>query len=410
MNNDYILERISDTLFSSGKLSITIYSLLNDKGNNDGKAYPGTVLSLYNSTKYSNTQTLGELTFGRTGLIMGFNYIDRTANPSIRESVNFGEELMTSDDMLNLVNYEKHIVNNFSQIFIEGVNNTFTINQAAAPYFEIKNNRNMAVSFTPVIVNRIVNNIPVPNPGIRVGIGSYFEDITFNSFQYMVGQVAVYNSHERLAALKDMFKLTTMIMGQYRVSEPRNGGYNQGGGYQNFGQTRGGYNQPNYNGGQFGGGRGQTFNQPQGNFQPNNTYQNPQNNFTNGNFNQPQGMAAGGPFSGNPEDANPNPFSRDAQVAGNGDAAGGASFPRFRRSDSTAAGNLNVDKDATVKTEQTTLDDLSKEVNGDVASAEPVGTEEGSSLNQSILGEIDAMAKEETVDMSDLKDIMDEIE
>ena len=52
--NDYILERISETIFSSGKLSVTIYSLLNDKGSNDGRAYPSTTLNLYNSSKYSN--------------------------------------------------------------------------------------------------------------------------------------------------------------------------------------------------------------------------------------------------------------------------------------------------------------------------------------------------------------------
>ena len=108
--NDYILERISETIFSSGKLSVTIYSLLNDKGSNDGRAYPSATLNLYNSSKYSNGNILGELSFNRTSLIMGFSYNDRTSQPAVRESVNFGEEMMTSQDMMNLVNFEKYIV------------------------------------------------------------------------------------------------------------------------------------------------------------------------------------------------------------------------------------------------------------------------------------------------------------
>ena len=412
----YILERISETLFSSGKLSVSIYTLLNDKGNNDGKAYPSTVLNLYNSSKYSNTSVLGELNFGRSSLIMGFEYNDRTANPAVRESVNFGEELITSEDMFNIVTYEQHILNNFSQIYVEGINNAYTINQANVPYFEIKNNRNAVVSFTPVIVNRIINNTPVPNPGIRVGIGRYFEDVTFNSFQYMVGQLATYNNRERLAALKDSFKLSTLILGQYRISEPRGyGGYGNNGGYQNYGQTRGGNA---FNGGQFGGNQNQqNFNQaPNQNFNQQPNFGQPQN-FNQGNggqFGQPQNpfnqqvdqgpgaFGGGGPFGANPEDNNSNPFKRDEAATEGTGSSGSGPFQRFRRTDS--AGKLDIDKSSTVKTEKTDLDTLSDEVNGSINNEST-----GGNLNASILNDVEKMTKEENLDMSELGSIMDEI-
>ena len=400
-NNDFILERISETIFSSGKLSVSIYTLLNDKGSSDGKAYPAHVLNKYTSTKYSNGQVLGEFMYGRTSLILGFSYNDRTANPMIRESVNFGEDYITSQDVANIVAYEQHIIANFNSIFVQGVNNTYTINQSTSPYFEIKNNRGTSVNFTPVIVNRISNGMTVPNPGIRVGIAvgaaSYFEDITFSSFQYLAGQLALYNSHERLAALKDTFKLTTLFLGKYRVSEPRGGGN-----YQNFGQTRnsfGGGTNNSYYGGQFANGsnQGGAWN-PQGN---------------------PNQQPATNPWAANQQPtSNPTPWNNDNQADSypfdNGDAGVGsnpfareeeapapASNPRFRRV-SEPAGNLNIDKTATVKTEKSSLEELAKEANETPATG-------GSVLNSSILGEIDNMTKEDSVDLSDLSDIYDSI-
>lgn len=404
-NNDFILERISETIFSSGKLTVNIYSLLNDKGSNDGKAYPAHVLNKYTSTKYSNGQVLGEFNYGRNSLILGFSYIDRSANPMIRESVNFGEDYITSQDVANIVAYEQHIIANFSSIFVQGVNNTYTINPSTSPHFEIKNSRGVSVSFTPVIVNRISNGMTVPSPGIRVGVtNSYFEDITFSSFQYLAGQLALYNSHERLAALKDTFKLTALFLGKYRVSEPRGGGN-----YQNFGQTRnsfGGGTNNSYYGGQFSNGSNQGGPwSPQGN--PN---QQPADNPWAANqqpvnqqpTNNPTPWNTGNQFNNSPfdngdEGVGSNPFSREEE------APAPASNPRFRRATTPEpVGNLNIDKTATVKTEKSSLEELAKEANETPATT-------GSSLNASILGEIDNMTKEDSVDLSDLSDIYDSI-
>lgn len=389
--NDYILERISETIFSSGKLSVTIYSLLNDKGSNDGRAYPSTTLNLYNSSKYSNGNILGELSFNRTSLIMGFSYNDRTSQPAVRESVNFGEEMMTSQDMMNLVNFEKYIVENFNSIYISGVNNTYTINQGSAPYFELSNNRSLKVTFTPTIVNRIMNNMTVPNPGIRVGINSYSEDITFTSFQYLANQISLYNRPERLAALKDNFKLAGLILGKYRVSEPRNNyGNNNGGGYQNFGQTRNVGNQ------QFSGGF--TGNQQGNNFQQANT-----NQFSNNGYQQPSTQS---PFQAGGEEVGSNPFAREESPAVEEPAT---PFKRFTRVDNagttTPDTKFTIDKTATVKTD---LDSLNSEMNGTPTPTveEPTATEEakdtGSKLNNSILGEMDKMIQDDNLDLSDL--------
>ena len=399
-NNDFILERISETIFSSGKLTVNLYSLLNDKGSNDGKAYPAHVLNKYTSTKYSNGQVLGEFNYGRNSLILGFSYTDRSANPMIRESVNFGEDYITSQDVANIVAFEQHIIANFSSIFVQGVNNTYTIDPSTSPHFEIKNSRGTSVSFTPVVVNRISNGMTVPSPGIRVGVtASYFEDITFSSFQYLAGQLALYNSHERLAALKDTFKLTALILGKYRVSEPRGGGN-----YQNFGQTRnsfGGGTNNSYYGGQFANGsnQGGAWN-PQGN--PNqqqaaNPWANNQQPASN-----PTPWNAGNQFNNSPfdngdEGVGSNPFAREEE------ATAPASNPRFRRATTPEpVGNLNIDKTATVKTEKSSLEELAKEANEAPATA-------GSGLNSSILGEIDKMTKEDSVDLSDLSDIYDSI-
>lgn len=394
--NDYILERISETIFSSGKLSVSIYSLLNDKGNNDGRAYPSATLNLYNSSKYSNGNVLGELSFNRTNLIMGFSYNDRTSQPAVRESVNFGEEMITSQDMMNLVNFEKYIVENFNSIYISGVNNTYTINQGSAPYFELANNRNLKVTFTPTIVNRISNNMTVPNPGIRVGINSYSEDITFASFQYLANQISLYNRPERLASLKDNFKLATLIMGKYRVSEPRNnyGNTNNGNGYQNFGQTRNVGNQQ-FTGGFVGG------NQQQNTYQQNNFQQSPNNQFNN--YQQQSGTS---PFQANGgEEVGSNPFAREEQPA----MEQATPFKRFTRVDNgtTPDTKFNIDKTATVKTD---LDSLNDEMNGTPAPTieEPkvneAVKETGSELNNSILGEMDKMIQDDNLDLSDLYD------
>ncbi len=398
--NDYILERISETIFSSGKLSVNIYSLLNDKGSNDGRAYPSTTLNLYNSSKYSNGNILGELSFNRTNLIMGFSYNDRTSQPAVRESVNFGEEMMTSQDMMNLVNFEKYIVENFNSIYISGVNNTYTINQGSAPYFELTNNRNLKVTFTPTIVNRIMNNMSVPNPGIRVGINSYSEDITFASFQYLANQISLYNRPERLAALKDNFKLAGLILGKYRVSEPRNNyATNNGGGYQNFGQTRNVGNQ------QFTGGF--TGNQQGNNFQQQNAFQQQPNTnqFSNNGYQQP---SAPSPFQAGGEEVGSNPFAREESPAVEEPAT---PFKRFTRVDNTGTTTpdtkFNIDKTTTVKTD---LDSLNSEMNGTPAPTveEPNTAEEskdtGSKLNNSILGEMDKMIQDDNLDLSDLYD------
>ena len=399
-NNDFILERISETIFSSGKLTVNLYSLLNDKGSNDGKAYPAHVLNKYTSTKYSNGQVLGEFNYGRNSLILGFSYTDRSTNPMIRESVNFGEDYITSQDVANIVAYEQHIIANFSSIFVQGVNNTYTINPSTSPHFEIKNSRGVSVSFTPVVVNRISNGMTVPSPGIRVGVtASYFEDITFSSFQYLAGQLALYNSHERLAALKDTFKLTALILGKYRVSEPRGGGN-----YQNFGQTRnsfGGGTNNSYYGGQFANGsnQGGAWN-PQGN--PNqqptaNPWANNQQPASNPTPWNTGNQFNNSPFDNGDEGVGSNPFSSEEE------SPAPAANPRFRRATTPEpAGNLNIDKTATVKTEKSSLEELAKEANEAPATA-------GSSLNASILGEIDNMTKEDSVDLSDLSDIYDSI-
>lgn len=386
--NDYILERISETIFSSGKLSVNIYALLNDKGSNDGRAYQSTTLNLYNSSKYSNGNVLGELSFNRTNLIMGFSYNDRTSQPAVRESVNFGEEMMTSQDMMNLVNFEKYIVENFNSIYISGVNNTYTINQGSAPYFELTNNRSLKVTFTPTIVNRIMNNMSVPNPGIRVGINSYSEDITFASFQYLANQISLYNRPERLAALKDNFKLSALILGKYRVSEPRSNYANtNNSGYQNFGQTRNVGNQ------QFTGGF--TGNQQQ----PNNFQQQPNNNQFTNNYQQ---LSTQSPFQTGGEEVGYNPFAREESPAIEEPAT---PFKRFTRVDNTGTTTpetkFNIDKTATVKTD---LDSLNSEMNG---TPEPTVTEvkdTGSKLNNSILGEMDKMIQDDNLDLSDLYD------
>ena len=399
--NDYILERISETIFSSGKISVNIYALLNDKGSNDGRAYPSTTLNLYNSSKYSNGNVLGELSFNRTNLIMGFSYNDRTSQPAVRESVNFGEEMMTSQDMMNLVNFEKYIVENFNSIYISGVNNTYTINQGSAPYFELTNNRSLKVTFTPTIVNRIMNNMSVPNPGIRVGINSYSEDITFASFQYLANQISLYNRPERLAALKDNFKLATLILGKYRVSEPRSNytNTNNGGGYQNFGQTRNVGNQ------QFTGGF--TGNQQPNNFQQQNAFQQQPNTnqFTNNSYQQPSAQS---PFQAGGEEVGSNPFAREESPAVEEPAT---PFKRFTRVDNTGTTTpdtkFNIDKTTTVKTD---FDSLNSEMNGTPAPTveETTVTEEakdtGSKLNNSILGEMDKMIQDDNLDLSDLYD------
>ena len=402
--NDYILERISETIFSSGKLSVTIYSLLNDKGSNDGRAYPSATLNLYNSSKYSNGNILGELSFNRTSLIMGFSYNDRTSQPAVRESVNFGEEMMTSQDMMNLVNFEKYIVENFNSIYISGVNNTYTINQGSAPYFELSNNRSLKVTFTPTIVNRIMNNMTVPNPGIRVGINSYSEDITFTSFQYLANQISLYNRPERLAALKDNFKLAGLILGKYRVSEPRNNyGNNNGGGYQNFGQTRNVGNQQ-FTGGFTGNQQGNNFQQANTNQFNNNGYQQPNNaQFSNNGYQQPSAQS---PFQAGGEEVGSNPFAREESPAVEEPAT---PFKRFTRVDNTGTTTpdtkFTIDKTATVKTD---LDSLNSEMNGTPAPTveEPTATEEakdtGSKLNNSILGEMDKMIQDDNLDLSDL--------
>ena len=399
--NDYILERISETIFSSGKLSVNIYALLNDKGSNDGRAYPSTTLNLYNSSKYSNGNILGELSFNRTNLIMGFSYNDRTSQPAVRESVNFGEEMMTSQDMMNLVNFEKYIVENFNSIYISGVNNTYTINQGSAPYFELANNRNLKVTFTPTIVNRIMNNMSVPNPGIRVGINSYSEDITFASFQYLANQISLYNRPERLAALKDNFKLASLILGKYRVSEPRSNytNTNNGSGYQNFGQTRNVGNQ------QFTGGF--TGNQQANNFQQQNAFQQQPNTnqFANNGYQQPSAQS---PFQAGGEEVGSNPFAREESPVVEEPAT---PFKRFTRVDNAGTATpdtkFNIDKTTTVKTD---FDSLNSEMNGTPAPTveEPTVTEEakdtGSKLNNSILGEMDKMIQDDNLDLSDLYD------
>lgn len=412
-NNDFILERISETIFSSGKLTVNIYSLLNDKGSSDGKAYPAHVLNKYTSTKYSNGQVLGEFNYGRNSLILGFSYIDRSSNPMIRESVNFGEDYITSQDVANIVAYEQHIIANFNSIFVQGINNTYTIDQSNSPLFEIKNSRGTSVNFTPVIVNRISNGMTVPSPGIRVGIvthSSYFEDITFSSFQYLAGQLALYNSHERLAALKDTFKLTALFLGKYRVSEPRGGGN-----YQNFGQTRnsfGGGTNNSYYGGQFSNGSNQGGPwSPQGN--PNQqpaanpwaTNQQPMANPWAANQ-QPTNNPApwntdnqlnNSPFANGDEGVGSNPFAREEE------APVASANPRFRRATNPEpVGSLNIDKTATVKTEKSSLEELAKEANEAPAT-------NGSGLNSSILVEIDKMTKEDSVDLSDLDAIYDSI-
>lgn len=399
--NDYILERISETIFSSGKLSVNIYSLLNDKGSNDGRAYPSTTLNLYNSSKYSNGNVLGELSFNRTNLIMGFSYNDRTSQPAVRESVNFGEEMMTSQDMMNLVNFEKYIVENFNSIYISGVNNTYTINQGSAPYFELTNNRSLKVTFTPTIVNRIMNNMSVPNPGIRVGINSYSEDITFASFQYLANQISLYNRPERLAALKDNFKLAGLILGKYRVSEPRNNYANtNNGGYQNFGQTRNVGNQ------QFTGGFTGGQQQPN-NFQQQNSFQQQSNNnqFTNNGYQQPSTPS---PFQAGGEEVGSNPFAREESPAVEEPATPFKRFTRVDNAGTTAPDTkFNIDKTTTVKTD---FDSLNSEMNGTPTPTveEPTPTEEakdtGSKLNNSILGEMDKMIQDDNLDLSDLYD------
>ncbi len=404
--NDYILERISETIFSSGKLSVNIYALLNDKGGNDGRAYQSTTLNLYNSSKYSNGNVLGELSFNRTNLIMGFSYNDRASQPAVRESVNFGEEMMTSQDMMNLVNFEKYIVENFNSIYISGVNNTYTINQGSAPYFELTNNRSLKVTFTPTIVNRIMNNMSVPNPGIRVGINSYSEDITFASFQYLANQISLYNRPERLAALKDNFKLSALILGKYRVSEPRSNYANtNNSGYQNFGQTRNVGNQQ-FSGGFTGNQQGNNFQQDNTNQFNNNGYQQPNNvKFNNNGYQQP---SAPSPFQAGGEEVGYNPFAREESPAIEEPAT---PFKRFTRVDNTGTTTpetkFNIDKTATVKTD---LDSLNSEMNGtpeptveEVKSTEEV-KDTGSKLNNSILGEMDKMIQDDNLDLSDLYD------
>ena len=418
MTTHYTLDRISQVLFSSGKLSVSIYELLNDKGNNDGRAYSSNKLNLYNSSKYTDYQTVGEFTFGRSSVILGFSYNDRTVNPAVRESVNFGEELLlSSTEIQTLRDYAAHLVSNFQTVYVAGVNNMLTINQNAAPAFEIKNNKGLKVSFAPTVVNKISNNMTVPVPGIQVTLlGSYTELITFDSFSYMVSQILLYTDPSNLAALKNVFKLTTVMLGQYRTSEPRTGGF--AGGYNNFGQTR---QQGQAYGGQFGGqpsyaDQGQFGGAPTANYQPQfgggfgATQQQPQPTFGQPSY-TPDAQAGGvpnfqnaaNPFMGNPEEVGSNPFAREEQPAG--------SNPRFRRATTDpqppvqpVGGKLDIDTGKTVEVQKTNLEDLAADVNG--TEAAPAG---GGVLNNSILAATDVLATEADPSDEELQEILGSI-
>ena len=415
---NFIMERISQTLFSSGKLTVSIYELLNDKGSNDGRAYPSNQLNLYSSTKYTNAQVLGEFTFGRSNVILGFSYTDRSVTPMVRESVNFGEEfLMISNEFQTLREFAAHMVANYQTIYVAGVNGAVTINQQAVPSFEIKNNKGLRIGFVPAVVNRIMDNMTVPVPGMQIIIGNYSELITFDQFSYLVSQVMLYMTPESLAALKNVFKLTTIITGQYRVSEPRSGGF-AGGGYANYGQTRGQFN-TNVNGGQFGGGstpnfapQGQNFGggvQQQTQFNAGG-YQQPQfNNFQQQSGGAPNFQNADNPFMGNPEEVGSNPFAAEGAPAGN---------TRFRRATTQptaeanpqpnptpVGGNLNIDTTATV--ERTDLETLATDMNGTPAEDQPVT--EGN-LNASILAATENLAAEAEPTDAELEAVLGDIQ
>ena len=194
------------------------------------------------------------------------------------------------------------------------------------------------------------------------------------------------------------------MLGQYRTSEPRTGGF--AGGYNNFGQTR---QQGQAYGGQFGGAPTANY-QPQfgGAFEAN--QQQPQPTFGQPSY-TPDAQAGGvpnfqnaaNPFMGNPEEVGSNPFAREDQPAG--------ANPRFRRATTDpqppvhpVGGKLDIDTGQTVEVQKTNLEDLAADVNG--TEAAPAG---GGVLNNSILAATDVLATEADPSDEELQEILGSI-